>query len=180
MVYTNAVSLKSGLSTVFAECVTFGIMYLLTSLASQFVTGGFNPIWYGYIGNLISFSLSTLGSAYAVTKIVYAYVSLAKTDHGTSYGYSGEGNNIHLIEFINTVMFVLWALSIAVFGFLEANMVWRNFTIKAANGVEMVMMEGYKYLAMQMVIGISALIAGFLVGDIACGLLGFFDNYDVT
>ena len=31
-----------------------------------------------------------------------------------------------------------------------------------------------------MVIGIAALIAGYMLGDISCGLLGFFDNYNTS
>lgn len=44
----------------------------------------------------------------------------------------------------------------------------------------MTMKEGYKFMMISMVIGISAMIVGLLTGDIACDLLGWFDNYDVS
>jgi len=81
MVYTNAVTLKTGLGTVFAEVVSIGLVYLITSVLGQFVTSGFNPIWYGYFGNLFAVSLTVLGAAYAITKIVYSVVSLGVSDH---------------------------------------------------------------------------------------------------
>lgn len=127
MVYTNAVTLKAGLGTVFAEVVSVGLVYLMTSVLGQFVTSGFNPIWYGYFGNLFALSLTVLGSAYAITKIVYAVVSLGVSDHLTSYGYSGIGNKLTLLEFAHMASFVMYALSLAGFGYAESNMVWRNF-----------------------------------------------------
>ena len=48
------------------------------------------------------------------------------------------------------------------------------------NGEDMTMRKGYTYMAMQMIIGITGLLGGFLLGDVACGLLGFFDNYNTS
>jgi len=101
----------------------------MTSVLGQFVTNGFNPIWYGYFGNLFALSLSVLGSAYAITKIVYAFVSLATSDHLTSFGNSWIGNKMGLIECVNAIMFIMYAASIAMFGYAESNMVWRNFQV---------------------------------------------------
>lgn len=44
----------------------------------------------------------------------------------------------------------------------------------------MTMRKGYTYMAMQMIIGIVGLLGGFVLGDVACGLLGFFDNYNTS
>lgn len=182
MVYMNAVTLKAGLGTVFAEVVSLGLVYLMTSVLGQFVTNGFNPIWYGYFGNLFALSLTVLGSAYAITKIVYAVISLGVTDHGTSWFLTGSklGNSIHMFEAFHGAMGVMYALSLAIFGYLEANMVWRNFQTMAIQEEEMDMKKGYTYMAMQMIIGITGALAGFLLGDISCGLLGFFDNYNTA
>ena len=180
MVYTNAVTLKSGLGTTFAQVVSLGLVYLVTSVLGQFVSSGFNPIWYAYFGNLIAVSFSVLAACYAITKIVYATISLGVSDHLTSYGFSGLGNKLTLLEFIHMSMFVMYATSLAGFGYAESNMVWRNFEVARLNGEDMTMRKGYTYLAMQGVIGVGALIGGFLLGDISCGLLGFFDNYDTS
>ena len=38
--------------------------------------------------------------------------------------------------------------------------------------------EGYKYLALSMVIGFAGLLSGYWIGDVACELFGFFDIYN--
>lgn len=44
----------------------------------------------------------------------------------------------------------------------------------------MTMLQGYKHLALSMGLGYLGMVSGVLIGDTACGLFGFFDNYDTS
>ena len=76
MVYTAAVSLKTGLGPLFVECVGMALMYLMTQIVAQWATDKFNFMWYAYIGNFIINAFCDLGAAYAITKITYSIITL--------------------------------------------------------------------------------------------------------
>jgi|TARA_B110000977_G_C10951467_1_gene444849 hypothetical protein len=76
MVYTNAVNLKDGMKTITGEVFALGFGYLLVSIIGQFITSGFNPQWYGYLGTLLVVSMSVSGGAYFITKVVYSIIRL--------------------------------------------------------------------------------------------------------
>ena len=57
-------------------------------------------------------------------------------------------------------------------------MIWRNFQKALVGGNELDAKAGYKYLAMSLIAGGGSVVGGFLIGDVACALIGFFDNYD--
>lgn len=84
-------------------------------------------MWYAYIGNFLIVALIEAGAAYSITKIVHAYVSLAKSDHLTQNGHSQFGNWLHMIELFNTVVFIFISADLGVGGILAANMLYRNF-----------------------------------------------------
>merc|ERR1712072_1622608 len=77
-------------------------------------------------------------------------------------------------------MATMGALMLGAVGYGVANMIWRNFEIDDANGDALDMRGGYKYLAISMVVGITGSLAGYLLGDVACELFGFFDNYNTS
>jgi hypothetical protein len=62
-------------------------------------------------------------------------------------------------------------------GFSISNMMWKDFETYQITGKEFTLKDGYKYFAMSFVLGTTAMITGFLSGDISC-VLGFFDNYN--
>lgn len=137
-------------------------------------------MWYGYAGNFIIVALTELGAAYAITKIVYGIVKLSSSDHATSWGQSEYGNSLHLWEAITSSVFIVVSASIGYTGYLQANLLWRDYELKTSNSDTFTMIEGYKFLAMSFVIGVAGMLGGFYVGDIACSLWGWYDNYNTS
>merc|ERR1711990_1319740 len=136
------------------------------------------PQFLAYAGDLIALVASQLAAAYAGVKSIEAAVHF---DKGFYYKYSGAsevGDYLGLWELLSVVLFLTWSLAISIVGYVEGALLWQRYEAMEAAGLTVTIVEGYKYLALGMVIGIGAWISGLALGDSAEELLGFFDNYD--
>merc|ERR1719313_346323 len=176
MSFLSGLGLPSSLTSVIGLAVG---MYIFKTASSSMdpAMAQWTPQLLAYAGDLIALVASQLAAAYAGVKSIEAAVSFSK---GFYYQYSGAsmvGDYLGLWELLAVVLFLTWALSISIVGYVEGALLWDRYETMEAAGTTVTMVEGYKYLALGCVIGIGAWISGLSLGDSAGKLLGFFDNY---
>merc|ERR1719313_2050827 len=176
MSFLTSLGVPASLSSVVGLAVG---MYIFKTASSSMdpAMAQWTPQFLAYAGDLIALVASQLAAAYAGVKSIEAAVSFSK---GFYYQYSGAsmvGDYLGLWELLAVVLFLTWALSISIVGYVEGALLWDRYETMEAAGTTVTMVEGYKYLALGCVIGIGAWISGLSLGDSAGKLLGFFDNY---
>merc|ERR1711967_208647 len=135
------------------------------------------PQFLAYAGDLIALVSSQLAAAYAGVKSIEASVHFLTGFYYTYSGASNTGDLLGLWELLAVILFLTWSLAISVVGYVEGALLWERYETMEAAGETVTIVQGYKYLALGMVIGIGAWISGLALGDSAEELLGFFDNY---
>merc|ERR1711998_209224 len=136
------------------------------------------PQFLAYAGDLIALVSSQLAAAYAGVKSIEASVHFLTGFYYTYSGASNTGDLLGLWELLSVVLFLTWSLGISIVGYVEGALLWERYETMEAAGQTVTIVQGYKYLALGMVIGIGAWISGLALGDSAEELLGFFDNYN--
>merc|ERR1719502_2122406 len=176
MSFLSGLGLPTSLTSVIGLAVG---MYIFKNASSAMdpAMAQWTPQFLAYAGDLIALVASQLAAAYAGVKSIEAAVSFSK---GFYYQYSGAsmgGDYLGLWELLAVMLFLTWALSISIVGYVEGALLWDRYETMEAAGTTVTMVEGYKYLALGCVIGIGAWISGLALGDTADKLLGFFDEY---
>merc|ERR1719247_3823467 len=154
------------------------VIFKSASSASDPAMAQWTPQFLAYAGDLIALVSSQLAAAYAGVKSIEASVHFLTGFYYTYSGASNTGDLLGLWELLAVILFLTWSLAISVVGYVEGALLWERYETMEAAGQTVTIVQGYKYLALGMVIGIGAWISGLSLGDSAAELLGFFDNYD--
>lgn len=135
------------------------------------------PCLLAYAGDLIALIASQMAAAYAAVHAIEAAVHF---DIGFYYIYAGssdQGDQLGFYELLSVILFLTWALGISIVGYIEGALLWDRYVSMEVAGATMSIVDGYKYLALGMVVGMGAWISGLALGDSANKLIGFFDEY---
>merc|ERR1719240_1907210 len=176
MSFLSGLGLPTSLTSVIGLAVCMYI-FKTTSSSMDPAMAQWTPQFLAYAGDLIALVASQLAAAYAGVKSIEAAVSFTT---GFYYQYAGgslSGDYLGLWELLAVMLFLTWALSISIVGYVEGALLWDRYETMEAAGTTVTMVEGYKYLALGCVIGVGAWISGLSLGDSAAKLLGFFDAY---
>merc|ERR1711934_81008 len=153
------------------------VIFKSASSAADPATAQWTPQFLAYAGDLIALVASQLAAAYAGVKSIEASVHFLTGFYYQYRGGSDTGDMLGLWELLSVVLFLTWSLGISIVGYVEGALLWERYETMEAAGQTVTIVQGYKYLALGMVIGIGAWISGLALGDSAEELLGFFDNY---
>jgi len=156
-----------------------GPIIAVSLFGNYFVNGKVLPIYFAYGGFMMVMSMSMLGAAYAIVKIIDATV----TSNGVSsfyYGYRSQstiGNLLGFFEMANALIMETWAIIVWILGWYVAYTMWLKFDeLNADNNLTQLL--GFKYCLLGFVSAAAIWITGIAVGDMASSTLGFFDAYD--
>jgi len=90
-----------------------------------------------------------------------------------------------LYELFASLSYLTWTLVISIIGYIAAGLIFQKFVYReegvvtqGSGGKAFGANDGYKYLALGVIIGGGSWVASVALGDSATKLLGFFDNYD--
>merc|ERR1712167_492531 len=170
-----------GVPASLSSVIGLGIATVIFKSASSYTDPAmaqWTPQFLAYAGDLIALVASQLAAAYAGVKSIEAAVSFEKGFYYKYRGGSAIGDYLGLWELLAVILFLTWSLAISIVGYVEGALLWERYEVLEAAGQTITIVQGYKYLALGMVIGIGAWISGLALGDSAAELLGFFDNYD--
>lgn len=142
-----------------------------------------------YTGVLMSLVMSFISAAYVVVKTVDAGVSYtAPFIEGYAYTYRGGsvswGDNLGLFELIALLLFSLWSLVMTIVALFGADSVWEQLEARVVGvktegqgGVALDDWVAIKIFTLTILVGITSLIGGCGLGDVADKLITWFDNY---
>ena len=144
----------------------------------------FTPTYLAYAGELIALVSSQLAAAYATVHAIESAVIFLTSGTVLSNnqfyflyaGYSSTFDLWGLWELIVVFMFITWALGISITGYVEAAFLWEKYETLELAGKTITMSEGFKYLALGMLIGGGTWISGLALGDSANHMLRWFDE----
>lgn len=176
MSWLSGLGLPASLTSVIGLAVG---MYIFKTASSGMdpAMAQWTPQFLAYAGDLIALVASQLAAAYAGVKAIEAAVNFDKGFYYTYAGASSTGNLLGLWELLSVILFLTWSLGISIVGYVEGALLWEKYEAMETVGKTVTIVEGYKYLALGMVIGAGAWISGLALGDSANKLLTFFDEY---
>lgn len=137
----------------------------------------------------MALTMCFVSSAFVVTKTVEAainWTSLTIQEYAHTYrgGSVAWGDNLGLFELIGILLFSTWSLALTFTSLYGAGELWKAIDLRAVTvktegqgGVALDEMEALKLFTLCMIVGLTALIGGFSLGDTANELITWFDEY---
>ena len=77
-----------------------------------------------------------------------------------------------------TLWFLTFSAALSVLGWVEAFLLWGKINGRELANVPISLLEGYKVLALCLIVGVGSWVSALTLGDNAYQLLGYYDNYD--
>jgi hypothetical protein len=148
---------------------------------------GMNPaVFWVYFGVIWMLLMSWCSASYVIYQTVQSGISFTEGFYHIYADYSSQGNLMYLYEVIAIALFIFWAFDVVVLSTWAGSAQWKAMDDRMAEANTTVFnahtplrwSTGVMHFLLSCLTGMTTMISGVALGEVANELLHYFDAYD--